>query len=521
VKIAWLLLVLAVALKIEGAEPMPLHKLQPGALEERLRTDSAMVLLHRQGLSSVIEYLSTQKELFSSESTRESRLLHREEKELVWAAWQRFLDYTMALMAVEQSHSQFHRLSGHAREESFLIGYAAMLARYRASLEFIELMEKNPELHKVLNDAVPELGLPAGTYAKLKLEHLNMAIASEFAARELLMKTFSGNRLPDLRTAIKADSDHVWKTGQIRGQVLTTRNAIKIIQDGAQSGWLPIQQGVSEWMGHTKVYRANQALISDKQIEQLQPKLMPGDVLLERREWYLSNIGLPGFWSHAALYIGTREERQAFFNDPAVLNWVKEQGEPTGELELLLQKHSPIAYESAVPGPRTHGAPAAGFDSSGKPVRIIEAIGEGVSLKSLEHSAACDSLVVLRPRLAKVEKAQALVRAFHYVGRPYDFDFDFSTDAKLVCTELVYKSYEPSTGCVGLKFPMVEMLGRKVTPANELAKQFDAQFGTADQQYDMICFLDERERTKNAVESNLAEFRQSWRRPKWHVLVQE
>ena len=64
---------------------------------------------------------------------------------------------------------------------------------------------------------------------------------------------------------------------------------------------------------------------------------------------------------------------------------------------------------------------------------MIEAIGEGVSFTSLEHSAACDSLAVLRPRLPRAERAQALCRAFHYAGRPYDYNFDFATDSELVC----------------------------------------------------------------------------------------
>jgi hypothetical protein len=147
-------------------------------------------------------------------------------------------------------------------------------------------------------------------------------------------------------------------------------------------------------------------------------------------------------------------------------------------------------------------------------------MSEGVVFTTLEHSAGCDSLAVLRPRLPKTDRAQALARALHYAGRPYDFDFDFATDARLVCTELVYKSYEPAAGMIGLKFPLVEMLGRKVTPANELVKQFDVQYGTADQQYDLILFLDGQERKGRAVEASLADFRASWQRPKWHVLVQ-
>ena len=495
------------------AEPVkPLAQLKPDERADRLAGDAQNVQLHRDGLRAVLQYMDAHDELFPKVPVEKPRLLLREEKEAVWNTWQRFLDYTLALESLEQYHSQFARLKGTEKEDSFLIGYTALLARYRAALEFIERADKNPELHKVLNDPVPELGLPGGTYSSLKFKHLNVGIATQFAAREVIMKTFSGSRQPSLRKAIAADSDFIWHAGMGKGEFLTAKNALKVIQDGSQTAWLPVQTGVSEWMGHTKVYRPNDCLITPAQIRELQPQLQPGDVLLERREWYLSNIGLPGFWSHAALYIGTPEERTAFFADDQVSNWVKQRGESSGHLEqLLLSTCTPAGWQQLT----NHSS------SSSEPIRILEAIGEGVSFKSLEHSAACDSLVVLRPRLPKTEKALALLRAFHYTGRPYDFDFDFSTDAKLVCTELVYKSYEPSTGCTGLKFPLVEMLGRQVTPANELARQFDAQFGTPEQQFDVVVFLDGNEKQKKALPESVEEFRQTWKRPKWHVFVQK
>jgi hypothetical protein len=479
-------------------------------LDARLQSDARAVRSHRDGLLAVIAFLESQPKLFPTQAPKESRLLRREEKEVAWSTWQRFLDYVVALDSIEQYHADFHRLKGPAREDSFLTGDTAFLAKYRAALAFIRRAENNPELDKVLNDPVPELGLPAGTYGRLKFKYLNVAIATDFVARDVVMKTLSGERQPELRSAIRADADVIWQAGKGRGEVLTAKNALRVLQSGAQSAWLPIQAGVSEWMGDTKVYRGGQCLISPAQIKDLQTKLLPGDILLERREWFLSNIGLPGFWSHAALYIGTPEERRAFFAEAEVRAWVIQQGEAGGDFETLLQQRSPeAARQSRTP------------QEEGHPVRVLEAMSEGVVFTTLEHSAGCDSLAVLRPRLPKTQRALALLRAFHYAGRPYDFNFDFATDAELVCTELVYKAYEPATDVRGLTLPLVEMLGRKVTPANELARQFDAQHGSPAQQSDLILFLDGQERNRRAVVASLAEFRASWKRPKWHVWVQE
>lgn len=498
----------ALAATLWAAEIKPIHKLSAPERAVRQQADAAAVLLHRAGLSNVLAFVDAQPEIFPSAKPKEVRLLRREEKEVVWQTWQRFLDYTLVLDSTERYHADWWRLKGDAREDSFLISYAAMLANYRAALEFIRAAELNPELDKVLNDAVPELGLPAGTYAKLKFQNLSVRIATEFAASEVTMKTFTDGRLPELRAAIQADAAYIWQAGQGKAELLTAKNALKILQRGAGAAWLPIQAGVSEWMGDTKVYRVNQSLISEAQIEALKAKLQPGDVLLERRDWFLSNIGLPGFWPHAALYIGTVAERAAFFGDAEVLAWVKGQGEASGDFNALLQMRSSQAFTNSL-APQEHG----------HVVRVLEAMSEGVSFTTLEHSAACDALAVLRPKLSKLEKARAILAAFHYAGRPYDFNFDFSTDVELVCTELVYKAYEPANGYTGLKLPTVEMLGRQVTPANEFVKQFDAQAATAREQFELIEFLDGYERSKSARVGSLAEFRESWKRPKWHVLT--
>ncbi|MEY4916461.1 MAG: hypothetical protein RL616_374 [Verrucomicrobiota bacterium] len=489
--------VLVFSCALAQAEAVPLHKLKRIEQAVRIAGDLKMVVVYRAGLSNVTAFAALQTNLFPVAKTSEPQLPHREAKESLWSAWKSYLDYLLALDALDTANDDWFLLAGERREKSFAAGYAAFLAKYRFSLEWVALMEKNPQLDTILNEPVPELGLPAGTYASLKLRFLNALTATDFGAQAALFQTM-GDAVPaELRATINRDAAAILRMSGGRSELLTAKNALTILKSAGSSAWFPVQAGVSEWMGDTKVLRTDHSLISAAQIAALHEKLLPGDVLLVRREWFLSNIGLPGFWPHAALYIGTPEERRKYFSE-------------SGDLESALQTRSATNYaESLKPQPHEH------------PTRIIEAMSEGVSFTALEHCADADAVVVLRPLLPKVEKAAAIQRAFHYAGRPYDFNFDFTTDFELVCTELVFKSYEPATGLHGLHLPLTEMLGRPLLPANLIAKQFDEQCGTTNAQFEFIAFLDGNERAGKAVESGVKEFRKTWQRPKWHVLVQD
>jgi hypothetical protein len=480
------------------AETVPLHKLNRAAQAERIAGDLKMVEVYRAGLSNSVAFASSQTNLFPVTASDKPRLPRRGEKEIFWQAWKSHLDYLLALDALDAQQDDWFRLSGERRGKSFAVGYAAFLAKYRFSLEFVALAERNPFLDTILNEPVPELGLPADTYAKLKFRYLNAATATSFGAQAALFETMRDAAPRELQVAMDADAAAILKMSHGQGELLTAKNALNILKSAGSSAWFPVQAGVSEWMGDTKVLRQDHSLISAAQIAALQKKLLPGDVLLVRREWFLSNIGLPGFWPHAALYIGTPEERRKFFADAG-----------TGDLEQLLRSRSATNYaESLKPQPHEHST------------RIIEAMSEGVSFTALEHCADADAVVVLRPLLPKAEKAEAILRAFHYAGRPYDFNFDFATDSELVCTELVFKAYEPANGFRGLHLPLEEMLGRQLLPANLIARQFDEQCGTAAAQFEFIAFLDGNERAGKAFESDVTQFRQSWQRPKWNILVQ-
>ncbi|HSB69834.1 MAG TPA: YiiX/YebB-like N1pC/P60 family cysteine hydrolase [Candidatus Methylomirabilis sp.] len=182
-------------------------------------------------------------------------------------------------------------------------------------------------------------------------------------------------------------------------------------------------------------------LITPEQVQELKRILQPGDLILERRNWYLSNGFLPGFWTHMVLYVGAAEdlERRDLATHPSV---------------------------------RQHLESFRRLDRHGHAHRAIEAVSAGVVFSSLEEVASADHLAVLRPRVSDARKNIAIVRAFSHYGKPYDFDFDFFSTDKVVCTELIYRSYDEFIGGEGVRFPLVRIMGRDALPADEAVRMF-------------------------------------------------
>lgn len=476
-------------------------------MSAKFESDIRAVTIYRNGLHTSLDFISSQPDIFSEQLSEAPRLLNHAQKDAVRGMWRRTVEYFMALDSLRQS-KKIPQENKQDKDDAFRIRYAAFLAGYSSALQLTEVLERDPAFHIILNEPVPELGLTKDSYSQFKFRFLNVERATQFAALAAINRNAKAGTTSALTPLIAADEQTIWKVGRGKGAALTLQNAARILQSLQFNAWFPVQAGVSEWMGDAKLLRHQTSLISQDQIRNVRLRAQPGDILLERREWYLSNIGLPGFWPHAALVIGTPEERQALSSDVDVVQWVKQQGAADGDFEGLLKKRYPEAYQAAL------------ADIAGHPPRVLEAVSEGVIFNSFEHTAHADSLALMRPRLNMVEKAAAILHAFRYFGRPYDFNFDFQTDNALVCTELVYKAYEPSLSHKGVRFALEKIMGRLATPANRIVRQFDEEFGTAKQQMDLVAFFDGNEKAGRADELDVSAFRQSWQRPKWHIFTQ-
>ncbi len=468
------------------------------------------VRVTRDGLENILVFVDDHPEIFLPPEKPNSKMISAEKRVVVRETWQSLLDHIFLLDSIGHRYSEQYFLAKSRRQAAdyFFISFAAFLTEYRYALDFIERIERHPPLDVILNDPVPEFGLAPASYAAFKFRFLNILRGAEFARLQVLYTFYENISENPFASQIEEDTELLWKAGRGKGTRMTAENVLDVISDLGFTAWFPVQKSVASIMGNIKVWRPGSSLVNRDQIDSLGKKLEPGDILLERREWYTSNLGIPGFWTHAALYIGTPEERASYFSDQSSKEWLMQQDQDVADLEELLQQRYPEKYQKSVT-----------IIDGGKPGRVVEAIEDGVSFTSLEHAATVDSIAVLRPKLPKSVKSQAILRGFHYSGRPYDFNFDFRTDSELVCSELIYKAYEPSSAGSGLSLPLTEMMGRPILSPNTIARLFAEEYGSGASQFELVAFLDGHEYQGKAVNTGLATFLTSWKRPKYHILL--
>ncbi|MBN2358394.1 MAG: hypothetical protein JXR83_03015 [Deltaproteobacteria bacterium] len=252
----------------------------------------------------------------------------------------------------------------------------------------------------------------------------------------------------------------------------------------------PVIKKVAIFLGETRVARTDRHLISEAQVLQMVQHLEPGDLILEKTNWYLCNLAIPGFWGHSELYLGSYDEALAYFDEPAVDEHFALLGFE-GFADYLVSM-----YPDAVVRWR------AGAETDGRTVRIIEADGlaRRTILNSAEHGLTRDFVAALRPRLlSKLDKALALLVALSYLDQPYDFTFDVSSDDALTCTELLARAYASDASKRGLHFEIGRAgTGKPMIFPTSLVESYVREAGAADRQFSFVYFLKGDEATGQA-----------------------
>ncbi|MDG1484574.1 MAG: YiiX/YebB-like N1pC/P60 family cysteine hydrolase [Myxococcota bacterium] len=507
-------LALGLRLAVHATErPSELTVMVPLEFEAAFEMDTTRYQEHDAGMEHLLARLEDNGSLGEE-------VLSAAEEVMLLDAWESLYSYAFALDQIRVFYEDYWRFDPSRVERSyhlrsFLLTFAAELSLYEKATRFSTLVLENPNATKFLDVPRPERGLPASSFSRFRQELLGSRDQARVIAGSQYLEFLEaavGGRSEAMGLGVgwlwrdvEAHLQTIHATGALKQASLTVRADTQLLKREVRRIWYPIQAEAAEVLGDTRVRRIGWYLITEAQQQEMDPHLEPGDILMSRKNWYLSNVGLPGFWPHALIYLGDPDKLiAAMADDPEVSAWLREE---TGMPVTFMQYLQMIAPTPTLLYQLGHGEES---------YRVIEAISEGVVLNTMSHAAG-DYLVALRPRLSNLAKAQAIAYAFTQADKPYDFDFDFATDHALVCTELVWRAYRPAAGKAGLNIPLIEVAGRKTLPANTLAEFYAQQADDPDRQLDFVYFLDAVEGERKAVVSDEAAFRASADRVKWDV----
>ncbi len=178
--------------------------------------------------------------------------------------------------------------------------------------------------------------------------------------------------------------------------------------------------------------------------ERLMEILEPGDLLLDKTSFAMTDRLIPGHFGHVAIWLGRPDqlEELGLFN-PEVNTFGDSLRNANEWKDRLLEGKC-----------------------------VLEALRPGVVINTLEHFLNVDEVLVLRLKpemfggeteLAQL-RSQIVCRAMHHLGQRYDFNFDVNTSNTIVCSELAYQAY-PDTIC----WPLSKTAGRWTISPDQVA----------------------------------------------------
>lgn len=324
-----------------------------------------------------------------------------------------------------------------------LLSLAAGLALYDSYLTVVSVLYENDRVRRYLNYGDKGYGLE-----EEKLHSMADAVLSRanIASMKKLIQFYHQyqSNFSEADTSLQylvllieqSPAYQLVKSGQ-HGDPEAYRDYIRQIQmqDQFLAANRTIVNGISRLFGNAtglfesrkgKLY-ANPDLLAD--VESL---LQPGDILLEKTPFRLTDKLIPGYWGHAAIWIGGEQA-------------LKELG--IWEHPVVTRYHKQIQTDHLV----------------------VEALRDGVEMNPLAHFLNVDDLGVIRQRnMSDSERSSVIIETLRQVGKEYDFNYDIETTDKIVCSQLVYIAYPQ------FNWPTEKILGRYTISPDNIALQVRA-----------------------------------------------
>jgi hypothetical protein len=335
------------------------------------------------------------------------------------------------------------RVSPQNQLKAIMLSLSAALLLYDNYLMLTSIFVEDPKLRRFLNER--DSGYDIGVR---KLDEVTMSYTS-VAKRERVRRAirFYENQLADpsvdrwedtnfvyLRTLIQQSPSYAMTRAYsplfVVGQKLKFMGAITLdtLNEFRDSGPTLFSSIFGNSIGLVET-RTGKLHDRPEVLRMLAHQLRAGDILLEKTPFRLTDQFIPGYWGHAAIWLGTENE----LNELGI--WTH---------PIVMQYHEPIERGESV----------------------LEVLRSGVQLNTLRSFLNVDSLAVLRhTELARGALRKRIVVGLRQVGKQYDFRFDIETTDVMCCSELVYSVHSD------IEWPNSKALGRHTISPDHIAVQ--------------------------------------------------
>jgi len=327
---------------------------------------------------------------------------------------------------VQRGDRTTFKLSDNEVWSYFVVGYSAACLLIRNDRLFLFDIANHSVVQRKFNEAFPEFRIPRKQYTNIFAAFVDghdtirlfNAVTDAKHNRHILERLCRdpivgsvAQQIPHFETWLDVSKrnyvlrlfgflSHKWR----RKGVVALNNSLSTVVEN-------LGRTVSEF--HLPVEKRVHAQLRDEMAEQLEP----GDILITRHDTALTNLFLPGFWPHAALFIGDEQQRNQM------------------QIQIDAERSARWSGDACV----------------------LEALKDGVRFRPISQTLAVDNFVVIRPNLSQELIAKAIQRVCLHEGKLYNFDFDFFSSDKLVCSEVVYRAFD---GLGNINFPLHERAGR-------------------------------------------------------------
>ncbi|MCA9263267.1 MAG: hypothetical protein KDA60_05440 [Planctomycetales bacterium] len=288
-----------------------------------------------------------------------------------------------ALLDLIHEHRDYASRPTEQANSAFLLAFAAVVILVDAAITLRELTDGRPVVRRKLNQPIPSFDIPGGFYDSIQHSltstrhawHLYHAIQYWDQHRDELAAYAESWQLAEVSEIINRLVHRLQVSkrqfARVRLRTRSDQLARAMGRTVVMRAVYGLQKLVAGMMADVYVRRGHQPRLPEDIVSRLATVAEPGDIFVVRKEYALTNYFLPGYWPHAALYLGEPHQLQA--------------------MRIHEVAHAQPRWD------RLLAASTSGGTSRDMSSRVVlESMKDGVHFRSWNSPLGADSIVVLR-----------------------------------------------------------------------------------------------------------------------------